>query len=241
MVKIRHKIIFSFTFMKKILPILLWTATLFSSCATSKMKTSEVQPSEITEMLKFEPFSFISLIEKGNKSTFNDSLSVQTKRILSETLETFEKLRLVNVNNNTNDSLQTKEFEKDVIFLVSSAVSDKNIKNLTIPPQIISLLKENNKRFGLIIVQSGFTRVKNNFGGQVAKGIGLGILTLGMYVQSPIKSNSTIYAIIVDAKNNNIAFYNQSFLQNKEPIEKETIKRQLDAIFQGYFWKEKQY
>lgn len=220
------------------LPILLWIVPLFASCAMSKMKTSEVQPSEITEMLKFEPFSYISLIEKGNKSTFSDSLSIQTKKVLSETLGMFEKLPLVDMSRDTNDSLRVREIEKEVNFLVSSVIYTKSIKNLTIPPMIISSLKEHNKRFGLIVIQSGFTRAKGNFGGQVAKGIGLGILTMGMYVQSPIKSTSSIYAMIVDAQNDEIAFYNQSLLQEKEPTEKKIIEKQLNMIFENYFWKE---
>lgn len=223
----------------RVLPILLWSVTLFASCATSKMMTSGVHASEITEMLKFEPLSYISVIEKGNKSTFNDSLSIQTTKVLSETLGMFEKLPLVDMNHNTNDSLRMREIEKEINFLVSSVIYNKNIKNLTIPPMIISSLKEHNKHFGLIVIQSGFTRAKGNFGGQVAKGIGLGILTMGMYVQSPIKSNSSIYAMIVDAQNNDITFYNQSLLQEKEPMEKKTIEKQLNMIFENYFWQRK--
>jgi hypothetical protein len=117
-----------------------------------------------------------------------------------------------------------------------TAERNRSIKNIPITPLIDSLLNANVKRFGLIIVQSGFTRTKGNFGGQIAKGIGMGILTMGMYYQTPIKANSTLYAMIVDNRNKNVAFYNKSVLQDKEPTEKENIIRQLNNIFEKYFW-----
>lgn len=76
---------------------------------------------------------------------------------------------------------------------------------------------------------------KGNLAGQVAKGVGMGLLTLGMYYQSPISANSTIYTMIVDAKENNIAFYKKSSLNNKKPNNSEVIKKQVEKIFEGYF------
>lgn len=56
-----------------------------------------------------------------------------------------------------------------------------------------------------------------------------------MYYQSPISANSTIYTMIVDAKENNIAFYKKSSLNNKKPNNSEVIKKQVEKIFEGYF------
>ena len=64
----------------------------------------------------------------------------------------------------------------------------------------------------------------------------MGILTMGMYYQTPIKSNSTLYAMIVDNKNKSVAFYNKSVLQDREPTEKENIIKQIDKVFEKYFW-----
>jgi len=188
-------------------------------------------------MLKIEPFSYISLIETGNRSAYNDSISSSTQLVLNESLETFRgKLRLSSEEIKLTDSLERERLERELNFLIMSAERNRNIKNIPITPLIDSLLKANDKRFGLIIVQSGFTRAKGNYGGQVAKGIGMGILTMGMYYQTPIKANSTLYAMIVDNKNKNVAFYNKSVLQDKEPTEKENIIRQLNKIFETYFW-----
>jgi len=194
-------------------------------------------------MIKVEPFSFISLIEKGNMGVYNDSISKIAKNALNESLETFrEKLRLSLEEIYVTDTLAKKELEQEIDFFIREAERNKKKKNHTIEitPLVDSLLSVNDKRFGLLIIQNGFTRAKGNYGGQVAKAIGMGVLT-GLatgtaYYQNPIKSGSTVYVVIVDNQEKNVAFYNKSIMQDREPTEKENITKQLQNIFEKYFW-----
>ena len=103
-------------------------------------------------------------------------------------------------------------------------------------PVIDSLLEANGKRFGLISMSTGFTRAKYNYGLQIVKGILVGILTMGMYVEVPVSANSSLSIMIVDAKENNVAFFNNSYLQDEEPIDSIVINKQVQRIFNGYFW-----
>jgi hypothetical protein len=135
-----------------------------------------------------------------------------------------------------SDTLIQNKIEKEIEFLCISADRQRSISNLKITPMLDSLLEKSGKRFGLITVTTGFTRTKGNYGGQVAKGAAMGLLTLGMYYQTPIKANSTVYAMIVDAKENNIAFFRKSFLQDKEPLDKNVLTKQIQKIFENYFW-----
>ena len=66
-------------------------------------------------------------------------------------------------------------------------------------------------------------------------GAALGILTLGMYYQTPIKAYSTIYVMIVDSRDNNVAFFRKSYLQDREPIDESVLVKQYNKIFEGYF------
>ena len=217
--------------------LFLWIVILCSSCSTSKMLTSDVKPAEVTEMLKIEAFSYISLIETGNKSAYNASISSRANITLDETLSQFrKKLRLSSKEIKMNNRFERKKLEDEVNYLIASAERNKSIKNIAITPVIDSLLSANNMRFGLIIIQSGFTRTKGNYGGQVAKGVGLGILTMGMYVQTPVKASSTMYAMIVDNKNKNVAFYKKTVSQDEEPTEKDVIRTQLYYIFKKYLF-----
>jgi len=231
--------------MKRVLLIvLLGIAILSTSCSSSKFFTSDVKPFEINEMIKVEPLSFISLIEKGNRGVYNDSISKIANIALNESLETFrEKLRLSSEEIYVTDSLDRIELEQEIDFFIREAERNKKKKNHTIEitPLVDSLLSVNGKRFGLLILQSGFTRAKGNYGGQVAKAIGMGVLT-GLatgtaYYQNPIKSGSTVYVVIVDNQEKNVTFYNKSIMQDREPTEKENITKQLQNVFEKYFWK----
>ncbi|MDR1762473.1 MAG: hypothetical protein LBR64_00755 [Dysgonamonadaceae bacterium] len=228
--------------MKKV-NLLLLAAVLFTSCSTSKFLTSDVKPVEITDMLKIEPFAYISLIKKGNQGEYSDSVSSISKSALNESVEIFrERLHLASGEAVVIDSIDREMLENELHFLILSADRNRNIKNLPVTPVIDSLLTANGKRFGLIIVQSGFTRAKGNYNSQVAKGIGIGILTgiltmgTAAVYQAPVKSISTLYAMIIDNQNKSVAFYNKSVLQGKEPTNKENIIKQLEKVFEKYFW-----
>lgn len=207
----------------------------------TKSQSANIRPVGMTDILKIEPFSYISLIEKGNKMVINDSISNITKDILDESLETFrEKLHLSSEEIKLTDSIEKVKLEEEIRDLIISADNKKNVKNVPITPLLDSLLNTNNKRYGLIIVQSGFTRTIGDYRGQIAKGVGLGVLTgvlTGMaYYQVPIKAHSTLYAMIYDNQNKNITFYNKSS-QDKDPTKKENIIKQLNKVFEKYFRK----
>ena len=224
--------------MKNNLLFLLLIATI-TACTTTQPLTSSVKPKEVMEMAYFKPYSYISLIEKGNKAKYNDSLSsfcneLQLKVInkLSERIHLSEEI-------NPIDTTTQHKLAREILYLCLIADRQRNIKNLKITPVIDSLLELNNKRFGLLTINTGFTRGSRNYGNQIAKGVGIAILTLGMYYQAPIKSNSTIYSMIVDSKENNIAFFRKNTINDKEPIDENVINSQMQKIFEGYFWTEK--
>ena len=45
--------------------------------------------------------------------------------------------------------------------------------------------------------------------------------------------------MIIDAKENNIAFFKKSLLQDREPLDKEVLTKQIQNIFEDYFWTKK--
>lgn len=207
-----------------------------SSCTTTRPLYSNVKPSEVTDLQYFEPMSYISLIESGNKSKFNDTLSAKSEKLILKTVEEFGGKIPVTSIISVSDSNTKSLLEKEVEFLCLSAERQKNIENLKITSIIDSFLETKGKRFGLITVATGFTRAKGNYGREIAKGAAMGILTLGMYYQTPIKSSSTIYVMIVDTKENNVAFFAKSVLQDKDPLDETVLKKQFQKVFEGYYW-----
>jgi hypothetical protein len=211
----------------------------FSSCTITKPLTSVVKPIEVTDLQCIEPFSYISLIEKGNRTKYNEALSRESKQLLIKVSNNYKDQIPIKGEIFVADTIVKRKLENEIKFLCLTADRQRSIQNIKLTPVIDSLVELTGNRFGLITVSTGFTRAKGNYGGQVAKGAAMGILTLGMYYQTPIKSYSTVYAMIVDAKENNIAFYRKSFLQDKNPLDEAVLMKQFQKIFEGYFWTKK--
>lgn len=214
---------------------LLVGALFISSCTTTKPLTSNVKPTEISDIQKFETYSYITLIEGGNRGKLNDTFSNKSKEVFGEALSAFRSIPLTG-NILFTDTITQNRIEEEIEYLCISADRQRSISELKLTPVLDSLLEVIGKRFGLITVTTGFTREKGNYGGQIIKGLAMGILTLGMYYQTPIKANSTIYCMIIDAKDNNIAFFRKLSLQDKEPLDKSVLTKQIKKLFDGYFW-----
>jgi hypothetical protein len=207
-----------------------------TSCITNKMLVSKVKPTEIKSLAYFEPISYVQLIKKGNKPILNDSLSSLTKKGVENTLlknknnfHLSEKLEI------SNDTLNRKIIN-EIAQIVRIAKTTKKVSGIQLTPIIDSIMESNSQRFALAIVATGFGRRKGNYGGQVAKGIGIGILTLGMYTPAPIKSSLILYGIIFDAKNNEIAFYKNTNPTEKNPTDSSVINEQFKKLFKDYFF-----
>lgn len=231
-----QQMIYTYKSHMKHLNQLLLVLLILSSCTTTRPLTSVVKPAEITDLQILEPVSYISLIETGNKGKYNDSISQSSQVLVTKALKSFPDNIPFTGEITVVDSRIKQKLAKDIEYLCLSAEKQKSISNLKITPALDSLLESKGKRFGLITVSTGFTRKKGNYGGQIAKGVLTGILTMGMYYQTPIKANSTIYAMIIDSKDNNIAFFKKSFLPDKDPLEEAVVSKQIQKIFEGYFW-----
>ncbi len=216
--------------------VLFFSVIFLYSCTTNKLLVSSVMSSEISDIQRFEPISNIQFIEKGNSQTYSDSLSLVSKNLISEVLNSYKDIIPITNNITITDIFlkDTLEKEIDYLFYLSRLQKEKSTPQLT--PVIDSLLEANGKRFGLITMSTGFTRAKYNYGLQVAKGLLIGILTMGMYIETPVAANSAIQVMIVDAKDNNVAFFRSSYFQDKEPLDRKVIDKQIRKIFSGYFW-----
>ncbi len=129
----------------------------------------------------------------------------------------------------------TKNIKRDGLQEPVIIWKEQNMDDVKITPLLDSILEKRNKRFGLITLANGYTRTKQNYNEQLTKGVAVAFVTLGMYTKIPTKSKSEIFALIVDAKENNVAFYRVSTLQDKEPLDSAVISRQLNGLFKGYF------
>src|SRR6218665_973643 len=142
-------------------------AVVFSAtaCTSTRLLTSNVPPSKVRDIQKFETISCISLMETGEYEKRNAQMSAESKFL----------------------------FDAD---------REQKISHLRITPTINSLLQMAGKRFGLITVTAIDERAEGNYGTDIAMYAPLGTLPVGKFYQTPLKTYSTVYAMIVDAESN---------------------------------------
>jgi hypothetical protein len=212
---------------------------IFQSCVTNKYLSSATPTHEVTNIEYFEPYSYIQLIKKGNKSELNDSLSLESKRIIDSVIYSNKNLYKIKNKIIIENSSINEKVENEFSFLIQSAMQKRKLEGMKLTPVIDSILESRNQRFAIGIVATGFGRRKGNYGGQVAKGVVVGVLTLGLFSPIPIKSNLSLYSIIVDSEKNEIAFYKKTLPIEKSPTDPNIIKKQLDKIYENYLFKKK--
>jgi len=186
-------------------------------------------------MKLLEPRSYISRITKANKGEIDDSISAVSEDLIGRIAWNFKGQIPLTGNIKLSDNDLNNSLEKEYESLFLSAESSKDVSKLQITPVLDKVLEANETRFGLITVATGFTRVKGNYGKEIVKGAALGLLTLGMYYQTPVRANSMVHVMIVDSQNDNVVFIRKSILQDKEPLDEAILTKQFRDIFSNYF------
>lgn len=206
----------------------------FSSCSSGKMVRSSVAPAEIKELMVLEPLTYISGIWKGSEPVMSDSLSVISRDVILSSLNSNGRLPRISETIIFQDESILGVYAVSTQDLVNRLLLGKKggIVNITIPPEIRALMGD--ERFGIIICAEGFSRSSKNYTNQMLKGLGIGILTLGTYVEEPIKARTNMYVIILDNERNEVAYFNHSDAQN-EPVSEKHVGRQLDKLLKKYF------
>lgn len=211
---------------------------LLSSCASTMLTNKTVQPNEINNLGSFSTISLIRLIEKGNQSRPSDSLSLVSTKIMDSVIAHNSNPK-INSNLTVSDDKLKRRLEQDIIKTISEVRSSKKIENIRSTSLMDSIVKSQNQRYALCVVNTGFDRRKGNYGNQIAKSIGIGILTMGMYAPVPVKANTSMYAMIFDAQQSQIIFYNTVPIIEKSPTDRKNLSQLYNRIFDGYFYNKK--
>jgi hypothetical protein len=220
--------------MKKI-AVLFGLTLIFTSCVTNQYISKNVKPTDLTAIKYFEPMAYVGLIEKGNKGKLNDSLSLISKKLLDSIIRNNnsfrieEKIEVYGIENNTkvNNELST---------MIQTIINNKKLDGVQLSPTVDSIMKSKKQRFAMVSLTNGFGRRKGNYGNQIAKGIGVGILTLGMYVPVPVKSSLSLFTIILDSERNEVIYYSRTLPVEKSPSDIKAVNEQYRTLYKGYIY-----
>ncbi|MGV3539210.1 MAG: hypothetical protein ACO1OQ_05330, partial [Rufibacter sp.] len=68
---------------------------------------------------------------------------------------------------------------------------------------------------------------KGNYGKEIGKALGIGILTFGWVTPVPTKANTTIHAVLLDSRENMVALYTLNQATDRDPNNAVTVEKQL--------------
>lgn len=221
--------------MKRTLLLIPFLLVLFVSCNTTKMLTSGVKAGEVTDLQLMEPLGFVALIQQGSEPVHNDSLSRIGSLMLDEILSKQSLLPVTGRIDFSNDWLR-HQVKNEVLELCARIEKQKTLDNVVLGSTVDSLLEASGKRFGLFVLLQGVTRTNRNYANQSLKGGMIGLLTLGLYMPIPIKAQTRVLALVVDAEKNDVAFFRSTVFKNKEPLDIEVLKSDVGDLFEKYFW-----
>lgn len=211
------------------------SAILFlTSCGTNRQLTSNRKPSEINKLAIINPLARIDVIEKGNSGEYSKT---ESEKVAADILDILDKNlpNTVQKNRIKIDSSDLLALQKEMFALVVSVEQKQKINDVFLSEKMLLLMGKYEQDYVLGVFEQGFTRVKGNYGKQIAKGIGIGILTLGLVIPTPVKSSSTLICFIADRKNKNIAFYRKDVGSESNPTDKKVLSRQIKGTIGYYF------
>ena len=233
--------------MRRLTFALLLSALLFSSCAPSRY-VSRIPASEAAPIALLEPLSDISYINRNGAQAYDDSLSMESTRLLTDILTTMP--------------LPVESFQYPVEYVIPYDYSGENnviawdvsalagvrprkLKDAGVPDGIAQLLRENGYRYGMLVFAAGFERDQTNYRKGLLGGAMLSVVTGvlsalvgvgGAAYSVPLRYLSRIYVMIVDAEANEIVYYanTSNMEEERDPLNPLTQRRRIEKLFRRF-------
>lgn len=200
----------------------------FVSCTANRGFVSSVKRAEIQQVQQFEPFVIVGIVEKGDKISYNDSLTGIAQGLF-ETALSEDKTLPVTGKIVVEDSIVNNRIQYEIYMMMRYIDGRVRVKDIPIPPTIDSILEARNKRFGSLAYSRGFVRTDDNYDREVGKGVAVGLLTLGTYYSLPYKCMTQGGIVIVDSQNNNIAFVSTENF-DYHPLKAKTYQKLMTGL-----------
>lgn len=213
----------------------------FLSCVNEKYVSSDFKKSNNNKHIGIiNPASKVDFIEEKNEFKVDDELSNKASKVLYHSISEMtgyqKSKKEIIVDIPTLDILYKELFNLETLLVQAPSRKDRNrlIKSYNLSESLLNVLEENEVDQLIIAYQLGFTRTKPNYRTQTAKGVGVGLLTLGVYVPMPIKYSSKVYVWTIDSETKKIVFHNKN-LSYVEPLDSKEISNQICNLFEGFY------
>lgn len=220
--------------------VLLFCVLYLCSCAGFKYSNESYDKSNKKNIGILKPISLISTIGEKNNMVYDSTLSSQTTNQLFS--NTAEMTGTDKVPTHIELDVNTQKIIYQEIFSLGEKLNDAKSKkqkqvvadNYVMSETIYKVFTEHNIDQLIISYHKGFTRTKSNYRSQSWKGLGVGLLTLGAYIPTPIKANSLIYTWVLDKNQKSVIFSNMS-LKEIEPTNSTAFIKQICELYLNFY------
>lgn len=211
-------------------------AVSLSSCGTAGYLASGYNVDAIKDVILFEPVSKIETIGKGEITVTNDTASVASKDLLLQTVKEYDSG--ININSvyepEGDEEIVRKGVESLYSQLLHSQGGTFKTASFVVPQSLDEIIERTGNRYGMAVYSYGFSRTGGNYAAQIAKGLGLAILTLGSVYTVPYKDKSNIHIFIIDSEQDCVAWHNHDIGADYNPLKKKHIEKQIKRIFRKF-------
>ena len=202
-----------------------------SSCTAKKGFVTKLPKQEIVDVQRFPIVSDIYALDKNDYGFRSDSLSALSVVCIDNYLDKQNNI-CIGGNIKIDDTIVQKKVNEEIRKLSETSFDNKEIAFIPIPATVDSILESHGKRFGLLVYATGFERYEKN---RLKAFVQAATIMQGGATINPYYDYfSTISLMIVDADRNNIAFYNNSRLEER-PSRQYCIDRQFMELYYRYW------
>lgn len=215
--------------MRALLPLL--ACGLLSACAsTAGFRQAGFTPAEVQTLVFAPPLTSISVIEKGNQPTPSQEATSEAARILRTVLLRHQAELHLKTELPIPDSLQ-QAAGREISQAIRGIEGHQRLSGGANLPVLDYLLEAQGERFLVVTANRGFTREQGNYGKQLTKSLGIGLLTMGMLVPVSVKAKSNLSYFIYDRQQKAIVYYNHTPPNAEhEPLNEASVEQQLRTM-----------
>ncbi len=201
------------------------------SCTAKKGFVTKLPKQEIVDVQRFPTVSDIYALDKNDYGFRSDSLSALSVVCIDNYLDKQNNIG-IGGSIEIDDTIVQKKVNEEMRKLAETSFDNKEIAFSPIPATVDSILEAYGKRFGLLVYATGFERYEKN---RLKAFVQAATIMQGGATINPYYDYfSTISLMIVDADRNNIAFYNNSRLEER-PSRQYCIDRQFMELYYRYW------
>ena len=211
---------------------ILLVAAALASCAPTKY-VSQSDFVSIDDVAIVTPFAYVTAVEGKEGEQYSDSLSFVCSQLLAESL--------------ASSALPAGEvidvvFGADEVYQSAMAslrdVDVRKAGEALVPEPLISLLKDNGKRYGVFTFSNGFMMDNKNYAKIVAVDALATILSIvlggvGLY-STPMKNYFTVWTAVVDSESERIVFFNTGIADGGNPTKPQHVQKTVDHLFKDF-------